>query len=188
MGKLGKRLLFIAGVIAIAFMVGISLTIGWRPFIGPKARPLTSQKFEATPQRLERGRYLFNALAGCADCHSGHDLSCSDHPVIESQLGAGEVMPFDGLPGRVVAPNLTPDSETGAGTWSDDQLARAIREGIGHDGRTLFPMMPYENYRHMSDEDLVSVIVYIRSLTPVRHELPKTEMHFPRQVSDSLCA
>ena len=47
------------------------------------------------------------------------------------------------LPGHVVAPNISPDPEAGAGTWTDDQLARAIREGIGHDGRALFPMMPY---------------------------------------------
>src|SRR5262249_5973603 len=74
---------------------------------------------------------------------------------------------------------ITPDPETGVGTWTDDQLARAIREGIGYDGRALFPMMPYGNFRDMSDEDLASVIVYLRSLAPVRHSLPKTEIIFP---------
>jgi hypothetical protein len=83
------------------------------------------------------------------------------------------------LPGRIYAPNLTPDAETGAGDWTDDQLARAIREGIGHDGRALFNLMPYEHYRTMSDEDLASVIVYLRALPPMRHEVPKTEMIFP---------
>jgi len=78
-----------------------------------------------------------------------------------------------------VAPNLTPDSETGAGTWSDDALARAIREGIGHDGRTLFPMMPYEHYKHLSDEDVASIVVYLRSLPAVRNPLPDTEIIFP---------
>ena len=75
--------------------------------------------------------------------------------------------------------NITSDPETGAGSWTDDQLARAIREGIGHDGRALFPMMPYESLRHMSDEDLASLVVYIRSLPPVRNPLPKTEIIFP---------
>jgi mono/diheme cytochrome c family protein len=69
--------------------------------------------------------------------------------------------------------------QTGSGAWTDDQLARAIREGIGHDGRTLFPMMPYENFRSMSDEDLASVVVFLRSLPPIRHELPKTTVAFP---------
>jgi hypothetical protein len=94
--------------------------------------------------------------------------------------GAGQDMAgLKGLPGHVVAPNLTPDTETGTGTWSDDALARAIREGIGHDGRTLFPMMPYQMYRHLPDEDLASVIVFLRSLPPVRNPLPKTEIIFP---------
>ena len=89
-------------------------------------------------------------------------------------------MNMSDLPGHVVGPNLTPDVETGAGTWCDDQLARAIREGIGHDGRALFPMMPYEDFRHMSDEDLASVVVYLRSLAPAVHaELSKTEIIFP---------
>jgi mono/diheme cytochrome c family protein len=79
----------------------------------------------------------------------------------------------------VAAPNITPDLDSGAGTWTDDQFARAIREGIGHDGRTLFPMMPYEDFRHLSDEDLASIIVYIRSLPPVHNELPKPQIPFP---------
>ncbi len=47
------------------------------------------------------------------------------------------------------------------------QLARAIREGIGHDGRALFPIMPYSHFRSMSDEDVASVVVFLRSLRPV---------------------
>jgi mono/diheme cytochrome c family protein len=108
-----------------------------------------------------------------------HDWSQHGGPVSSGSEGVGQVMWFKDLPGRIVAPNITSDSETGAGTWTDDQLARAIREGIGHDGRALFPMMPYENLRHMSDEDLASLVVYIRSLPPVRNALPPTEIIFP---------
>jgi Cytochrome c len=79
----------------------------------------------------------------------------------------------------LVAPNITPDKETGAGNWSDDALARAIREGIGHDGRTLFPLMPYSLYKRMSDEDLASIVVYLRSVPPVRNPLPQTRIPFP---------
>jgi len=165
--------------LVILLAIAVTFTVGWRPILGPKVRPLTSRKFEATPQRLERGRYIFSSAAGCVDCHSGHDTAQKDHPVLANMQGAGQVMPFDDLPGRVVAPNLTPDPETGSGNWSDDQLSRAIREGIGHDGRALFPMMPYQHYRLMSDEDLASVVVYIRSLPPVRHELPATSIIFP---------
>ena len=179
MRKLGKVLFFtvIAGVVLL--IAGISLTIGWRPFIGPRARPLTSRKFEATPQRLERGRYLVTGAGGCAGCHSQHDWNTHGAPVIPGTEAGGQWLNEASLPGRIVAPNLTPDPETGAGTWTDDQLARAIREGIGHDGRALFPMMPYEDFRKMSDEDLTSIIVYLRSLPPVHSQLPKIEINFP---------
>jgi hypothetical protein len=179
MGRLGKSLLI--GVVALAglLVIAITLTIGWRPFIGPKARPLRSRTFERTPQRVERGRYIATALSGCLYCHSHHDWAAPGTPIVPGTEGAGEIQPETDLPGRIVAPNLTPDPETGAGTWTDDQLARSIREGIGHDGRALFPMMPYTHYREMSDEDLASVIVYLRSLPAVRRELPKTEIIFP---------
>jgi mono/diheme cytochrome c family protein len=101
-------------------------------------------------------------------------------PPVADRLGGGTIFgEGSDLPGRLVASNLTPDKETGAGNWTDDMLARAIREGIGHDGRTLFPLMPYMNYREMPDEDLASVIVYLRSLAPVKNALPKTEIIFP---------
>jgi hypothetical protein len=174
-----KVLLVCAIVLIVVLCVAISLTIGWRPFIGPRARPLTSRQFERTPQRLERGRYIFNFLAACTDCHSPHDTKQHLAPVVADAEGSGQVLPFGGLPGRVVAPNLTPDPATGSGLWTDDQIARSIREGIGHDGRALFPIMPYGFYREMSDEDLASVVVYVRSLPPVVHALPKTEIIFP---------
>ena len=167
-------------VVLTAFAtVGISATIGWRPFLGPAARPLTTRQFERTRRRLERGRYLVEGVTPCLDCHSVQDWNTHGAPRVPGTEGAGQVMPLPDLPGRVVASNLTPDPETGAGKWTDDQLARAIREGIGHDGRALFPFMPYPKFRSMSDEDLASVIVYLRSLPPVRNPLPATEIAFP---------
>jgi len=179
MSKLGKALAIVLMAVIVVLIVGISLTIGWRPFIGPRARPTTARKFEVTPERIERGKYIFSALSACQVCHSQHDYTKHGNPVIPGTEGAGQVIPFRGLPGRVVAPNITPDPETGAGRWTDDQLARAIREGIGHDDRTLFPLMPYGEYRALSDEDLESLVVFLRTLPPVRHELPKTEIDFP---------
>lgn len=170
----------VLGAVAVLLAVAITLTIGWRPFIGPRARPLTNRKFEATPERLARGKYLTENLLDCFACHSQHDWTKRDAPEIPGTRGGGQVpFPLEGLPGKVYPPNISPDRETGAGNWTDDQLARAIREGIGHDGRALFPMMPYENYRHLSDEDLASVIVYLRSLPPVHHVVPRTELIFP---------
>ena len=174
-----KWLLLVALVLGCLAAAAITFTIGWRPFLGPKARPLTARAFERTPLRLERGHYLATALSGCSYCHSPHDWNALGTPYIPGREGSGGVLPFAGLPGRVVAPNLTPDPETGAGRWTDDQLARAIREGIAHDGRALFPLMPYPHYRRMSDEDVASVVVYFRSLPPLRNPLPPTEIIFP---------
>lgn len=80
-----------------------------------------------------------------------------------------------------VVPNLTPDLETGIGRLSDDQLARAIREGVSPDGKALMPMMPYRHFRNMSDEDLASVIVFLRSLAAVRHVLPARQIPWKTQ-------
>jgi mono/diheme cytochrome c family protein len=163
-------------------MVLITVTIGWRPVLGARSRPLTERRFDRTPERLERGKYLVQSVVLCFDCHSQaikdfKDVQAGEAPIF-TKLGSGRVL-FEEGQARLVAPNITPDPETGAGTWTDDQFARAIREGIGHDGRTLFPLMPYQDFRSMSDEDLASVIVYIRSLEPVRNSLPKTHVPFP---------
>jgi mono/diheme cytochrome c family protein len=180
MNRFFKISLAVVLCLVVLLAVGITATIGWRPIVGPRVRPLTNRVFERTPQRWARGKYIFENLAACADCHSPHDWTKHDNPIPSGMEGAGEdFLMLQGLPGHIVVPNLTPDAETGSGTWSDDALARAIREGIGHDGRTLFPLMPYENYRQMPDEDLASVIVYLRSLPPVRNALPKTEIIFP---------
>lgn len=179
-----RTLLRVAGIVlaglVVLLSIAITFTIGWRPFLGPKARPLTDRKFERTPGRLARGKYLVESLLGCFDCHGEHDWTKHDAPLIEGTRGAGyATFPMAGLPGRIIPPNITPDPETGVGNWTDDQLARAIREGVGHDGRALFPFMPYPDMIQLSDEDLASVIVYIRSIPPVRKALPKTEIIFP---------
>ena len=179
MKRVARILLTLVLILVVLTAAAVTLTIGWRPFIGPKTRPLTARTFERTTQRLERGSYIANALSGCIDCHSPHDWNAPGTPYVPGREGAGGELPYADLPGRIVAPNLTPDPETGAGLWTDDQLARAIREGIGHDGRALFPIMAYAHYRQMPDEDLASVIVYLRSLAPLRNPLPKTEIIFP---------
>ena len=84
-----------------------------------------------------------------------------------------------GLPGTVSAPNITPDPDTGTGGWSDDALARAIREGVRQDGRALFQLAPYRDFRTMSDEDVASIVVYLRSLPPERKKQPPTKLIFP---------
>ncbi len=134
-----------------------------------------------TPERIARGKYLFENLADCDGCHSQRDFSRVDGPVVPSGRGQGNILSdlIPALPGVVVASNITPDVETGIGAWTDGEKIRAIREGIGRDGRALFPMMPYESFRHMSDADVESLVAYMNSLAPVRNPLPTTQLKFP---------
>lgn len=133
--------------------------------------------FVATPQRMARGKYLVEGAAHCFDCHSERDAK--GNPVHGTE-GGGRVFTPDESPVAppqfIVCPNISPDRETGAGTWTDAQFARAIREGIGHDGRILTTQMPYWNFRNLSDEDLASIVVFIRSIPAVRHALPKRSL------------
>lgn len=174
----GLRLALVAlAAVVIVLALAVTVTIGWRPILGPRARALTDRTFEATPARLARGQYLVTAVAGCLVCHSENDRTA--HMVVKAGTeGEGRSMALEDVP-FVSSANLTADRETGVGGWTDDMLARAIREGIGHDGRTLFPLMPYQNYRHMSDEDLAAVIVYIRTLKPIHKPTPPPAIPFP---------
>ncbi len=144
----------------------------------PRVRLLSDRVFEKTETRLERGRYLSEGILQCFVCHSERDWTLPGAPPIPTMLGAGQAI-YDDSTIFLPAPNITPEPETGAGTWTDDMLARAIREGIGHDGRALHPQMWYSSFRLLSDEDIASVIVFLRSLPPVRHKLP------PRRLSES---
>lgn len=154
----------------------ITLTIGWRPLLGPRMRPVTDRRFDASPARLERGRYLATSVTGCIQCHT--QPSPNDPTVKIGKPGSGAIFLQQGEM-RIVAANITPDKQTGIGAWTDDEIARAIREGVDRNGRTLFPIMPYEHFRHMSDEDMASIIVYLHSLEPVNHALPATYVPFP---------
>ncbi len=177
--RLGKILLVCIGAICVVLSIAITFTIGWRPFLGPKKRALTRRQFERTPERQARGRYLVQGLLGCEDCHSPKDWTQRGAPVLPGMELVGQPLPVPDFPGSISAPNLTPDAETGSGRWTDDQIARAIREGVKHDDTILFPMMPYSEYKILSDEDLASVVVYLRSITPVKNRLPATHIDFP---------
>jgi len=129
--------------------------------------------------RLERGRYLVEGPAHCFMCHSELDWTREGLPPKPGGEGGGQnPFPEEALP-WLVAPNISPDPETGTGRWTDDQFRRALRQGIGSNGRTLFPMMPYGLFHDMSDEDLASVIAYLRSIPPVRREVPLTKLPEP---------
>jgi len=142
-----------------AVLVGLAVGI-----VGATATAPAEERVSAT-----RGGYLAHGVCECFECHS----PLRDESLVEpdpSKLGAGDILDRKT---RQVAPNLTPDPETGAGRWTDAQLIRAIRAGIGHDGRRLSLVMPYPAFSVLTDDDVRSIVAYLRALPPVRNALPK---------------
>jgi mono/diheme cytochrome c family protein len=114
---------------------------------------------------LERGRYLGEIAMFCGACH--HSFGPGMRPVPGMALAGGRVFEERGF--RAVAPNVTPDHETGIGAWSDAQIAAAIRDGHRPDGSLIGPPMPVESYRGISDRDLRALVAWLRTVPPVRH-------------------
>ncbi len=174
-----KVALAIVALPVLLVAAGVQAVVGWGPLLfGPRTRALTDRRFEATPERLARGRYLVEHRHACVFCHSERDWTTPGAPPKPDRLGAGVAWSAEGMP-WLTAPNLTPDPETGLGRASDDAIARATREGIGIDGRALFALMPYQEFRRIPDEDMAAIVVYLRSLRPVRNPLPATRLPFP---------
>lgn len=130
------------------------------------------------PERLyqvKRGQYLVELL-GCGACHTDGALEGVpdfDKALAGSTIGIAYDNPLGtDKPGVLYPPNITPDEETGIGTWSDIQINRAIRAGLGrHAGRRL-AVMPWQGYTKLTDEDIESMVAYLRSVKPIRHEVP----------------
>jgi hypothetical protein len=134
---------------------------------------------DKSPERVARGKYIFTRISDCDFCHSEQDFTRLALPVIESTRGQGKLMADTDLPGKIYAANITPDVETGIGSWTDGEKIRAIREGVDKNGRALFPIMPYSFYRHMSDEDVQAVVAFLDTLPPIKHQNPPTKVNFP---------
>lgn len=162
----------------VALVAAAGLT--WLVLRKPAQRPASPEKFASTPERLARGEYLTHHVTDCLGCHSDH-LPRFGFPVKPGTEGQGG-FPFGkelGVPGVVCAQNITPDPDTGLGRWSDGEIARAIREGVNREGEALFPMMPYPHLRELSDDDVKSIVVYLRTLRPIRNQTPPRKIDFP---------
>ncbi|WP_395700233.1 molybdopterin cofactor-binding domain-containing protein [Aquabacterium sp.] len=156
---LARGLALVGGLLAAA--AGL---LGWRPAIAPVAA--SSGGLYAT-EVVERGRVLA-ALGNCAVCHTAEG----------GQRNAGGrwiETPF----GRIASTNLTPDPDTGLGRWSFSAFQRAMREGIGRDGRHLFPAFPYTAFAKTTDDDLQALYAYLMSQPAVRQATPAPALQFP---------
>jgi mono/diheme cytochrome c family protein len=179
-----KRVLLILGCLALAAIVMAGAGVAWLFLRKPAMAPPSSIKVAMTPERIARGQYIFESVADCSGCHSQRDFTRMGGPEVPTGRGRGNILSdiLKGLPGVVVAPNITPDRETGIGAWTDGEKIRAIREGVDRDGNALFPMMPYAGFGRFSDEDVQALVAFLDSLPPVHNPLPRTTLVFPVSV------
>jgi len=126
------------------------------------------------PALVARGAYLAT-VGDCAACHTAQG---------GKPYAGGRALPTPF--GDVPAPNLTPDDATGLGQWSFDAFWRALHEGVGRDGRALYPAFPYTSYTKVSRQDAFALFAYLRSLPPVRNRTASPSLRFPYDLRASL--
>jgi mono/diheme cytochrome c family protein len=131
----------------------------------------TSKSPVAAEDPIERGRRI-TYTSGCMDCHTpGTFYGMPD----TTRLLSGSELGWKGPWGVTYPRNLTPDSATGIGTWTKEQIVTAVRQGHRPDGSPLLPPMPWPMYSHLTDEDAYALATYLKSLPPVVHEVPKRQ-------------
>lgn len=175
-----KTFFKVVGIAVLAIVALAAIGVSYLSLRKPAQRPASTEKIEATPERIARGKYLVSHVTLCIDCHSERTLAYG-LPVKPGREGVGGFVwdPKSKFPGTLAAANLTPDHDTGLGKWTDGEILRAIREGVDREGNALFPIMPYGHYRAMSDDDAKAIVAYLRTLQPQRYEKPKKNLDVP---------
>jgi hypothetical protein len=146
----------------------------------PKVQAAPDLKVDMSPEKIQRGEYLFNHVMACVDCHSGRNFDEFCYPFIPGTVGQGGFKfgppEMPDFPGTIYSANITPAA---LGSWTDGEIFRALTEGVSKDGRALFPMMPYLNYGQLDKEDIYAVIAYVRTLKPIENKVPEASLNFP---------
>jgi mono/diheme cytochrome c family protein len=168
----------ILGIILLLIFLGVLAAGTYVKVALPKAEAAPELTIEPTQERLERGEYLANHVAVCMDCHSKRDWSLFSGPMDTEEMGAGgEIFNQEmGFPGTFYAKNITPYA---LASWTDGEIFRAITTGVNKDGNALFSLMAYHRFGKMDKEDIYSIIAYIRTLDPVKKDIPEPEIDFP---------
>jgi mono/diheme cytochrome c family protein len=166
----------LAGLMVLLVIVLVCMV----QFTFPRVRKADqSIKVESTPERVKRGEYLAKNVAGCMGCHSHRDWTVYGHPVkAGTEWGGGEPLftSVIGLPGTIPPKNLTPYNLK---HYSDGELVRVLRTGVRKNGEPLFPFMPYQALAEMEQEDLYSLIAFLRSLPEKANDVPEHKLDVP---------
>ena len=161
-----RKVLLIVGIVLLVVVAGGAVFVASRQNLRFDV-PYPNVSASSDSAIVERGRYIVRDVAPCAACHGDPSQRAAFASGANVPLSGGFV--FDIPPGRFYTWNLTPDEETGLGKVSDGAIARALRSGVGHDGRALLPFMEMQG---LSDDDLQAVVSYLRTQAPVRNPVP----------------
>ena len=128
------------------------------------------------PELVDRGKYL-TGLLGCGSCHTnGALIGVPDNTQLlaGSDVGIAYSNPMaESNPGIVYAGNLTPDVETGIGNWEISQIISMLQQGINNHNQQSIPVMPWPSYAKIRQDDAEAIAVYLKSLPPVKHQVPE---------------
>jgi cytochrome c2 len=170
-----KKLIKIFLIVILLFFAGM---ISYVKYFLPNVGPAEDITIEPTDERIARGKYLANSVSVCMDCHSTRDWTKFSGPLVEGTLGIGgeEFSQKFGFPGKFISKNITPFA---LGNWTDGEILRAITTGVNKDEKALFPVMPHPNYGQMDQEDIYSIIAYVRSLESIESNPEASIADFP---------
>lgn len=160
----------VAGLSLILLLVWLFIVA-----IYPRVGPPPSFTVDATPERMERGRYLVENVTQCFACHGELQTSLPGAPLIRERAGGPGISWTTADGAAPPAPNISP---TGVSTWTDGELARAIFLGVDTKGEALRPSMPYPHYGFMCLEDRLSMLAYLRSVPPVKGDVPRASRSY----------
>ncbi|WP_310589233.1 c-type cytochrome [Dyadobacter fanqingshengii] len=171
-----KAIKIIGKILSALFVVAIAGIIYAKTAL-PDTGPAPDIKIERTAARVARGEYLANHVTVCMDCHSTRDWSRYAGPLSGGFGAGGEAFTQDmGFPGKFYAPNITPYT---LAEWTDGEIFRAVTTGVNKEGKALFPVMAYHRFGQLDQEDIYSVIAYIRELPAIKKDIPESEPDFP---------
>ncbi len=138
---------------------------------------------DSLQESIAHGAYLANNVAACFDCHSSRDFKYFAGPIKPGTEGMGGELLDNKLtaiiPGALYPKNITPDSATGIGSWTDEEIFRALTLGIRKNGDTLFPLMPYPHYNKLPKQDILDIIAYLRTIKPIHNPVPERKLFIP---------
>jgi mono/diheme cytochrome c family protein len=151
-------------LVVLILLIGAAFAWSWRPSIAPIS---ANERPRADRETVAHGAALA-AIGNCSDCHrtDGGQAFAGGRPI---------PTPF----GTIFGSNITPDADTGIGSWSEAAFRRAMHTGVDREGRHLYPAFPYDHFTRVTNDDIHALYAFLMSQSPVHNKIPANELAFP---------